>query len=310
MKDYILTVYCLAFNHEKYIEKTLKGFVEQITEYPFKVVVHDDASTDSTRKIIQRYAEEYPDIIFPIYQDENQYSQGKGIFENFIKPCVEGKYIAICEGDDYWCDPNKLQKQISYMEQNPDCSLCVHNTEMIDENGKSKNVYFNKSSVEQDYSAEEIIECGGGGLFHTSSFVMRADIRLAQPREFKIKGIGDYTQAMFMALNGAVHYFPDVMSKYRVGSINSWVKKNSSDVEKYKKYVMCAMEDIDKIDEMTAYKYTKSFDIAKKRFWYNYLLKKKKIFFILFNREYRHFFIEKGMKTSAKTVVKLIIGKI
>lgn len=309
MKDYILTVYCLAFNHEKYIENTLKGFVEQITEYPFKVVVHDDASTDSTRKIIQRYAKEYPDIIFPIYQDENQYSQGKGIFENFIKPCVEGKYIAICEGDDYWCDPNKLQKQITYMEQNPDCSLCVHNTEMIDENGKSKNVYFNRSLVEQDYSAEEIIECGGGGLFHTSSFVMRADIRLAKPKEFKIMDIGDYTQAMYLAMKGRVHYLPETMSKYRVGSINSWIKKKNSNIEIYKDYTQRIINDLEQINELTLYKYSKSFEKAKKRIEYNLLLKQKKIFYILRNKQYNVFFYEKTLLERCKIVVKCILGK-
>lgn len=310
MRKNILTVYCLAFNHERYLEKTLNGFVEQVTEYPYKVIVHDDASTDSTKKIIERFAKDYPDIIVPIYQKENQYSKGKSIFEEFIQPHLEGKYIAVCEGDDYWCDVNKLQKQISYMEENPDCSLCVHNTEMINENGKSKKVYFNASNRERDYSAEEIIECGGGGLFHTSSFVMRTDLRVKKPKDFSISDIGDYTLAIYLALNGRVHYIPTVMSKYRVGSVNSWVKKNSSNIQKYKIYAQKAINDLERINGLTNYEYSDSFEIAKRRFEYNCCLKERKIIDILKNKEYRLFFEENDLKKRLKILIKIFGGKV
>ena len=110
-------VYCLAYNHEKYIRDCLEGFVNQKTNFKYRVIVHDDASTDGTQDIIKEYATKYHDIIVPILQTENKYSQGISIIETFIKPLLIGKYVAVCEGDDYWCDENKLQKQFENKEK-------------------------------------------------------------------------------------------------------------------------------------------------------------------------------------------------
>ena len=102
-----VSVICLAYNHEKYIRKTLEGFVAQKTNFSVEYIVHDDASTDSTASIIQEFEEKYPDLIKPIYQKENQYSKGVAITRN-LQMQVQGKYIAFCEGDDYWIDEYKL----------------------------------------------------------------------------------------------------------------------------------------------------------------------------------------------------------
>ena len=109
-----VSVICLTYNQEKYIEKALNGFVKQKTNFKFEVLVHDDASTDKTTEIIKQYEKKYPDIVKPIYQKTNQFSIGN----NPTKICFKkskGKYIALCEGDDYWCDENKLQKQYDFM---------------------------------------------------------------------------------------------------------------------------------------------------------------------------------------------------
>ena len=123
-KELIVTILCTAYNHEPYIRKCLEGFVMQKTNFQFEAIVHDDASTDGTATIIREYAEKYPDIIVPIYQTENQYSKKIGIYKTFLYPKAQGKYIAICEGDDYWTDPYKLQKQVDLLEANLDCSFC------------------------------------------------------------------------------------------------------------------------------------------------------------------------------------------
>ena len=124
-----MTVFCLAYNHEKYIRTTFEGFVKQKTTFKFKVLVHDDASTDSTPDIIREYMEKYPDMFEAIMQEENKYQQGIDIEDKYILPKIDTKYVASCECDDYWTDPNKLQMQVEYMEKHPDCSLCVHDTE-------------------------------------------------------------------------------------------------------------------------------------------------------------------------------------
>ena len=108
----LLSICCVTYNHKKYIRQCLDSFLMQKTNFKFEIIIHDDASTDGTADIIKEYYEKYPDIIKPIFQTENQFSQGKSISKTFIYPRIKGKYVALCEGDDYWTDPYKLQKQV------------------------------------------------------------------------------------------------------------------------------------------------------------------------------------------------------
>lgn len=122
----VVSICCITYNHEKYIRNTLEGFIIQKTTFPVEIIIHDDASTDNTPKIILEFANKYPKIFFPIFQNENQYGKNKGrMFYKFVFPHVRGKYIALCEGDDYWTDPLKLQKQVNFLEENNDYGL-VH----------------------------------------------------------------------------------------------------------------------------------------------------------------------------------------
>lgn len=120
----LVTIRCITYNHEPYIRQCLEGFVMQKTTFPFEAIVHDDASTDGTATIIREYAEKYPNIIKPIYETENQYSKHDGSLSRIMNKHMRGKYIAMCEGDDYWTDPLKLQKQVDLLENNPLASLC------------------------------------------------------------------------------------------------------------------------------------------------------------------------------------------
>ena len=124
MKELIVTIRCIAYNHEPYIRQCLEGFVMQKANFRFEAIVHDDASTDGTATIILEYAEKYPDIIKPIIETENQYSKRDGSLRRIMDAHMHGKYIALCEGDDYWTDPYKLQKQVDLLEKNLDCSFC------------------------------------------------------------------------------------------------------------------------------------------------------------------------------------------
>lgn len=113
----LVSISCITFNQEQYIQQAIEGFLIQETSFPFEILIHDDASTDNTAAIIKEYEKKYPAIIKPIYQSENQYSQGNDVSEINIKR-AKGKYIAFCEGDDFWIDPLKLQKQIDVLEKN------------------------------------------------------------------------------------------------------------------------------------------------------------------------------------------------
>ena len=116
----LVSVCCMAYNHGPYIENALEGFLIQETDFPFEIIIHDDASTDNTADIIRQYQVRYPRLIKPVYQSRNQYSMGKEPFFEFMYPLIKGKYIALCEGDDFWVSPEKLQKQVDFLETNPD----------------------------------------------------------------------------------------------------------------------------------------------------------------------------------------------
>lgn len=122
----MVSIRCTAYNHEKYIRDALEGFVMQKTNFRFEAIVHDDASTDGTAAIIREYAEKYPDIIKPIFEKENQYSKHDGSLGRIMNEACVGKYIAMCEGDDYWTDPYKLQKQVDILEKYKDVIVCCH----------------------------------------------------------------------------------------------------------------------------------------------------------------------------------------
>ena len=133
METPLVSICCLAYNHAQFIRKCLDGFLMQQTDFPIEILIHDDCSTDGTIEIIQEYTAKYPDLIFPLYEDENQYSRGgAGKMDLYNYRRARGKYIAYCEGDDYWTDPLKLQKQVDFMEANSDYSVCFHNFEIYD----------------------------------------------------------------------------------------------------------------------------------------------------------------------------------
>jgi glycosyltransferase involved in cell wall biosynthesis len=126
MNNILVSICIITYNQEKYIAEALNSFLIQKTDFDFEILIHDDASTDKTPQIIKEYEEKYPNIIKPIYQTENKYSKGVSVDLAYNFPRAKGKYIAVCEGDDYWIDRNKLQIQIDYMEKHPQCALCVH----------------------------------------------------------------------------------------------------------------------------------------------------------------------------------------
>lgn len=226
-KDIMVSVYCLAYNHEKYIRETLDGFVSQITDFNFEVWVHDDASTDHTPDIIQEYVDKYPTIIKPIYQKENQYSKGLGITRTYIYPKMQGRYIASCEGDDYWNDPYKLQKQFNAMEAHPECSLSTHKVQCCNEDGTPNEhvipekfycIHGTKVIKERDLARYYYILCGHP--FQTSSYFYRReilDIDLNYPYS-----MGVVRKCLTL---GCVYYFDEPMSTYRLWAIGSWTSR-------------------------------------------------------------------------------------
>lgn len=233
MKDEIMvSVYCLAYNHERYIRDALEGFVNQKVNFRYEVFVHDDASTDRTPEIIREYAEKHPAIIKPVLQTENQFSKGVRIERELLRPKMKGKYIAICEGDDYWCDENKLQRQVDFLEAHADYSACVHNTEELDcVSGGKRALYDTKA--DHDVTFAEVVEYGGAA-FHTSSVLCRQEYCFV-PEELYVDQFGDYPRAVYLCLSGKVHRFKEIMSIYRLFAAGSWTSQNLNTVSQEKR---------------------------------------------------------------------------
>lgn len=213
----MVSIRCTAYNHEKFIRDALEGFVMQKTNFRFEAIVHDDASTDGTAAIIHEYAEKYPDIIKPIYETENQYSKGDGSIRRIMDEAMspEAKYIAYCEGDDYWTDPLKLQKQVDFMESHAEYSMCFHRViEHFHDNSLPDRIFALTES--RDYTGLEIYD---NWIIQTASILIRKEIlttniykKAIQNRKF---AYGDILIFLSCASCGKVHGMVDVMSVYR-----------------------------------------------------------------------------------------------
>lgn len=215
-KQVVVSIVCDVFNHSHYLRDCLDGFIKQQTSFPFELLIHDDASTDNSQKIINEYVSKYPDIIKFISQKNNQYSQDVRIWGTYQFPRARGKYIALCEGDDYWTDPYKLQKQVDFMEANPDYSMCFHSATEMFERHSDKNRLFSKID-DREYTALEIYN---HWIIPTASVLFKKDV---VDSELYMNNIAYNPSIVFVDIAlfiscstiGKVYGFSDVMSVYR-----------------------------------------------------------------------------------------------
>ena len=247
----MVTVICTAYNHEKFIRDTLDGFLSQNTDFPVEYIIHDDASTDNTAKIINEYSTLHPGFFSPIIQEENQYSKNRQFFYDIILSS-KGKYIALCEGDDYWSDPLKLQRQVSLMEKNQDMALCMHNAYKLD-------ILSNKLTPVDPYphqgilSAKEVLsECGK--LPPTASMLFRTDVVKKMPMDVFKAPVGDRPLRMYLAVSGETYYLNNIMSVYRTNNAESF-SGGLNDYEKSEALVSQMEKFYNRFDEYTNYQY-------------------------------------------------------
>lgn len=248
--ELLVSVYCLAYNHEKYIRMALEGFVSQKTTFKYEVFVHDDASTDNTAEIIREYAEKYPEIIKPIFQTENQYSQGVKIVTKYIYPKMQGKYVAICEGDDYWCDNLKLQKQVDFLEAHAEYSACVHKTRIFNVKKNRYEGCISKAKKDTDLFFKDVIY-GGSSAYHTSSLLMKREYCFNRPSYFQVaKGYGDYPLSVYLTTDSKIRCLSDTMSVYRwYSSPTSWSAKMDCDEKKFLAHIENVCAFLEKVKE-------------------------------------------------------------
>ena len=282
MEEIKVSIICNAYNHELYIRDALEGFVMQRTSFAFEVLVHDDASTDKTADIIREYEAKYPDIIKPIYQTENQYT--KGGVSRFQEPRIKGKYVAFCEGDDYWTDPYKLQKQYDVMEAHPEVDICAHSSVKVNAETKQKISEIAPRNKDCIISTEDVIY-GEGGFVATNSLLYKAELYSKDPEFRQILSL-DYTLQILGSLRGGMLYLSDYMSAYRYMVPGSWTCNYFKDEKKQDALFEKKQKMLDSLNRETDYKYD---SIIKKRMLKNEaarLIEKNKIKEVL-NRKYR-----------------------
>ncbi|WP_018617296.1 glycosyltransferase family 2 protein [Segetibacter koreensis] len=205
----LVSIICITYNHEKYISLAIEGFLMQKTSFPFEILIHDDCSTDSTASIIKSYADKYPDLIRPIYQTVNQFSLGKKIAP-IVFPYCRGKYLALCEGDDYWIDPNKLQKQVDFLEGHPDYVMCFTNGCIVDSSGVVIQEKQLRGETKDTYTFED---APFQAPTHTRVF-RKFDYKTLPESFKKARGLDTYL-AVWQSQFGKVKFLDYVSSTYR-----------------------------------------------------------------------------------------------
>lgn len=222
----VVSVVMLSYNHEKYLAEALASVVAQETTFFYEIIIHDDASQDRSQEIIQEFVARYPDRFVAILQKENQYSKDINFDCRQIYPRCRGKYLAFCEGDDYWTDPKKLQKQFQVMEKDPDLAICVHQVVAISEGGMTlPRTYPTKEQLAQTGKASTSALVPLDYPFHTTSFFIRKTAleplmtgNTALVHYFN----GDEVLLRLSLIQGEVYYLHEAMSVYRQFSEGSW----------------------------------------------------------------------------------------
>jgi glycosyltransferase involved in cell wall biosynthesis len=214
----LVSVICPTYNHEKFIAQALDGFLMQKTSFKFEIIVHDDASTDSTASIVRKYESQYPNTFRNILQTENQLSKCIGNVTRIVFAASRGKYIALCEGDDYWTDPNKLQKQIDFLEANEDFSICFHNSKIINQDFTEEISYTNNGTQKEISYFEDLAK---GEFIYTATSVFR-NYKLRNFPEKDFIYMNNYTLDLHNAQYGKIKYINEVMGVYRKHKGGMW----------------------------------------------------------------------------------------
>jgi glycosyltransferase involved in cell wall biosynthesis len=220
----LLSICVVTYNHERFIKEAIAGFLKQKVDFPVEILVHDDASTDDTQNILMQYSNDYPGLFKLVLQKENQHSIfGGGMHPRFNYPRARGKYIALCDGDDYWTDPHKLQKQIDFLEKNDDFSLCFTRSEMLKDNELTLHkVPFKKTTFT------------GVDFLKTYNFICTATVVFKRGVLSTIKDqtkypFGDLALYLHASKIGKIKCLPDLTAVYRIHGSGVWSKLNNQD---------------------------------------------------------------------------------
>ena len=299
--EVMVSICCITYNQEQYIKDALESFLNQKTSYKYEIIVRDDASTDNTVNIIREYEKKYPDIIKPIYEEVNGKLKGvrRGFNVTFDK--AKGKYIALCEGDDYWISEYKLQKQVDYMENNPDCTFCFHNANILYmKSNKIKKFtkrpivpYKKFDSKNGNYNGANIHLFAMGGA-PTASFMFRKEDAKDFPNWYYDAPCGDLPLKLFMTSKGYAHYIDEVLSVYRretgTSVTDNWKKEQEKNIEISQKRINNLIKLLDEFDLYTNYEYKDGLDISREIYLMDLKVIENKYKEIVKDKKMKHYY--------------------
>ncbi|MEZ9909391.1 glycosyltransferase [Vibrio sp. 10N.261.51.A3] len=223
-----VSVVCTTYNQDIYIRDAIDSFLAQETEFKFEIIIHDDLSKDSTRELLFEYQRKYPSIIKLILPEINQYSININMpFKNSLAVC-EGEYVAICEGDDFWVDKYKLQKQFEVLRDNPDFNLCAHPAFILKSDGECIATDIHSNNI-SSIPTKNVVSSGGAFLQTNSLFIRASSIKNLPEWFYQTAPIGDYYVQVIASYPNGIMYIPDIMSIYRNESEGSFTKNILSD---------------------------------------------------------------------------------
>lgn len=293
----LVSICCITYNQAAYVRDALEGFLKQKTDFPFEVLIHDDASTDGTAEIIAEYVDRYPDCIKPVLQEVNQYSIGNiGVSGLFNFPRAKGKYIAMCEGDDYWTDEQKLQMQVGYMEEHPGCALCFHSARIELVQKAVTEQHMRPYEQDRKVEPEEIIGKKSG--YAMASMLFRTEMVKDLPDFYKNAPISDIPLQLMAAARGYGYYIDREMCVYRLGGAASWTRliKQGNYEENQKRYYEQMQDMYQGFDIDSGGRFHGEVEIAIKRLYFLTQMNLKH-YDIIFTPENRAYFKELNART-------------
>jgi RimJ/RimL family protein N-acetyltransferase/glycosyltransferase involved in cell wall biosynthesis len=250
----MVSIFCMVYNHEKYISDAIEGFLMQKNNFNTVIVIGEDCSTDGSRNVINSCVERFPGKFRLIYHNVNI---GAVKNQDIVFQNCKGYYIAMCEGDDYWTDPLKLQKQVDFLEKHGDYSLCFHNTNVID-NSTGKTIYnLRRHFGNKTFSTSAIIK-GGGSFSATSSMLFRNQIISKLPSWFDEVPVGDLFLSILCAMSGKAYYIDNPMSVYNINNSSWSASMQDSYINRYNLHFKI-VKSIKEINEVSNYRYNKPF---------------------------------------------------
>lgn len=284
-----ITVVLMTYNQKNYISQSLESILAQKIDTSFDVLVHDDCSNDGTYEIVLDYQKKYPNKIKIIHQNERKFLNDgfNMMIYKYVVPYIKSKYIAYCDGDDYWCDVHKLRKQYDFMESHKDYSMCFHSAYQLKQNGDMSSKWFIQE--DKDIGMPDLINDNLGIRIATSSIFLKSNVFKNFPDWRKTFCVEDFPMYMMAAMNGKIHQLSDIMCVYRQFSIGSWSSQNKENNERIISHQKDIIDNMKAFDKQTNYEYHNLVKnkIDASNFRIAFL---QKNFFIIFSKKYKKFF--------------------